>query len=105
MIQHCLQDLPLPVYGRGENVRDWIHVEDHCNGIESALFNGLDGHVYNFEINSERKNIDLVRELMKLLKSQSQIEYVTDRLGHDFRYAIDNSKAQKFLGWSPKKNI
>ena len=102
MIQHALTDKNLPVYGQGLNVRDWIYVEDHCLGIEAALFNGREGEVYNFGGNEERQNIEVVSLIKEALNSKSEIIYVTDRLGHDFRYAIDSSKASKDLNWKPQ---
>ncbi|MFG0336062.1 MAG: dTDP-glucose 4,6-dehydratase [Maioricimonas sp. JB049] len=102
-ISNALNDRPLPVYGKGENVRDWIHVLDHCRGIEAALERGRVGGVYNFGGNCELQNIDLTRTLLRLLdKPESLIRYVTDRPGHDLRYAIDSSKAEQELGWSPQ---
>jgi dTDP-glucose 4,6-dehydratase len=91
------------VYGRGENVRDWIHVLDHCRGIDAALRKGLPGEVYNFGGHQEIRNIDLTRMLLELLgKPQTLIEFVSDRPGHDLRYAIDCSKAERELGWKPQ---
>ncbi|QDU38484.1 dTDP-glucose 4,6-dehydratase [Maioricimonas rarisocia] len=102
-ISNALNDRPLPVYGKGENVRDWIHVIDHCRGIEAALQRGQVGEVYNFGGKCELQNIDLTRTLLRLLdKPESLIRYVTDRPGHDLRYAIDCSKAERQLGWSPQ---
>ncbi len=101
-ISNAMQDRPLPVYGRGENVRDWIQVVDHCRGIEAALRRGKPGEVYNFGGRSEMRNIDLTRLLLKLLgKPESLITYVGDRPGHDLRYAIDCGKAERELGWKP----
>jgi dTDP-glucose 4,6-dehydratase len=103
MIANAVRDLPLPVYGDGMNVRDWIHVEDHGRGLLAALELGEPGQVYNFGASSERHNIDIVRQVLKLVsKPESLIQYVTDRLGHDRRYAIDSSKAQQKLGWEPR---
>ncbi len=102
MIVKALRDEPLPVYGDGLNVRDWIHVEDHCAGIIAALFEGKPGAVYNFGGNSEMANIETVQWILSSLgKPESLISYVTDRLGHDRRYAIDSSFAQRELGWKP----
>jgi dTDP-glucose 4,6-dehydratase len=96
----------LPVYGDGRNIRDWIHVEDHCSGIDAVLHEGKIGEVYNIGGKNEVRNIDIVKTILKLLdKSEDQIEFVKDRLGHDWRYAIDNSKIQNELNWFPSKNF
>ena len=96
----------LPVYGDGRNIRDWIHVEDHCSGIDAVLHNGKIGEVYNIGGKNEIRNIDIVKTILRLLdKDESQIEFVKDRLGHDWRYAIDNSKIQNELNWFPKKDF
>ncbi len=106
MIIKAMRDEPLPVYGDGQNVRDWIHVEDHCAGIVAALFEGKPGTVYNFGGNSEMVNIDVVRLILdKLGKPHSLIQFVTDRLGHDRRYAIDSSFALQELKWSPRHHF
>ncbi len=103
MIANATRDLPLPVYGDGMNVRDWIHVEDHARGLLAALEKGVPGQVYNFGANSERHNIDIVKLVLKLTgKPESLIRYVTDRPGHDRRYAIDAAKAHAELGWAPR---
>jgi len=102
MIIKAMRDEALPVYGDGKNVRDWIHVEDHCAGIVAALFEGKAGAVYNFGGNSEMINLDVVRLILdKLGKPHTLISYVTDRLGHDRRYAIDSSFALNELKWKP----
>ena len=102
-ISNALADESLPVYGSGENVRDWIHVLDHCRGIDAALRKGQPGEVYNFGGRCELTNIALTRKILELLgKPESLIQYVTDRPGHDFRYAIDCSKAERELGWTPE---
>lgn len=102
-ISNALQDQSLPVYGQGTNVRDWIHVLDHCRGIESALRKGTAGEVYNFGGESELRNIDLTKRLLQALgKPESLIRYVDDRPGHDQRYAIDCAKAKRELGWTPQ---
>jgi dTDP-glucose 4,6-dehydratase len=106
MIIKALRDEPLPVYGDGKNVRDWIHVDDHCAGIVAALFEGKAGTVYNFGGNSEMVNLDLVRMILdRLGKPQSLISFVPDRLGHDRRYAIDSAFAQRELGWKPLRSF
>ncbi len=103
MIANALEDRPLPVYGDGLNVRDWIHVEDHARGLVVALERGRAGQVYNFGAASERRNIDIVRRVLQLLgKDESLIQFVKDRPGHDRRYAIDAAKAARELGWSPR---
>jgi dTDP-glucose 4,6-dehydratase len=102
MIMNALQDKPLPVYGDGLNVRDWLHVVDHCRAIGTVLRNGRVGEVYNVGGNNEWKNIDIVKALLNHLgKPESLIAFVKDRLGHDRRYAIDASKITAELGWSP----
>jgi dTDP-glucose 4,6-dehydratase len=102
MIVNALQDKPLPVYGDGGNVRDWLHVEDHCEALLAVLERGRSGEVYNIGGGAERKNIDLVRSLLGLLgKGESLIRFVADRPGHDRRYAIDPSKIRGELGWQP----
>jgi dTDP-glucose 4,6-dehydratase len=103
LIANALRDVPLPVYGDGLNVRDWIHVEDHCRGLLLALEKGRPGQVYNLGARSERHNIDIVKRVLALLgKPESLIQYVRDRPGHDRRYAIDAAKAEGELGWAPR---
>jgi dTDP-glucose 4,6-dehydratase len=103
MITKALADEPLPVYGDGLYVRDWIHVSDHCRGLLAAAERGRDGRVYNFGGNSERTNLSVVKELLSIVgKPESLIEHVTDRPGHDRRYAIDASRAAVELGWEPE---
>ncbi|BDG07187.1 dTDP-glucose 4,6-dehydratase [Anaeromyxobacter paludicola] len=103
MIANAIRDLPLPVYGDGRNVRDWIHVEDHCAGLVAALERGKAGEVYNFGASSERENIRIVEGVLDALgKPRSLITYVKDRPGHDRRYAIDAAKARRELGWAPR---
>jgi dTDP-glucose 4,6-dehydratase len=103
MIIKALRNEPLPVYGDGKNVRDWIHVEDHCAGIIAALFEGKPGGVYNFGGGNEMANIDVVKLILKRLnKPETLIAFVTDRLGHDRRYAIDSSFAERELKWTPR---
>lgn len=106
MIIKAMRDEPLPVYGDGLNVRDWIHVRDHCAAIVAALFEGKPGSVYNFGGDSEMKNIDLVKLILQRLgKPETLISFVTDRLGHDRRYAIDSSFAKNELKWKPRRNF
>lgn len=124
MVNNILNGKALPVYGQGLNVRDWIHVDDHCRGILAALRSGKHGEVYNFGGYSERRNIDLVRDMISIVRdiasndadlssrypqaslaSEELISYVTDRPGHDRRYAIDAGKAHRELGWTPQIDI
>ena len=103
MISNAQNDIPLPVYGDGMNVRDWLYVEDHCAAINAVLHKGKNGEVYNIGGNNEWYNIDIVKLILKELgKPQSLIKFVTDRLGHDRRYAIDAGKIKRELGWEPK---
>ncbi len=102
MIIKALSEEPLPVYGDGLNVRDWIHVEDHCRAVMSALLEGRPGEVYNIGADSEQKNIDVVKLILAHLgKPESLISFVKDRPGHDRRYAIDSRKIREELGWQP----
>ena len=103
MIARALEDKPVPVYGDGLNVRDWLHVKDHCAAIDLIVRGGKPGEVYNIGGNNEWKNIDLVRLVLKKLgKPESLISFVKDRPGHDRRYAIDAAKASRELGWKPR---
>ena len=103
MIANALNDKPLPVYGEGLNVRDWLYVEDHCKAIDLIIRNGRVGEVYNIGGHNEMRNIDIVRLIcQKLGKPESLITYVTDRKGHDMRYAIDPTKIHDELGWLPE---
>ncbi len=103
MIINCLKNKKLPVYGDGLQVRDWLHVSDHCSAIDLVLHDGRNGEVYNIGGNNEKTNIYIVNLILeKLNKSKDLIEYVQDRLGHDRRYAIDNSKITSVLGWKPE---
>jgi len=102
MINNCLQNRDLPVYGDGMQIRDWLHVSDHCAAIDAVFHKGTDGEIYNVGGNSERTNIDIVRQIISLLgKSENLIKHVKDRPGHDRRYAIDNTKITSQLGWKP----
>ena len=109
-IKNILERKPLPVYGKGENVRDWLYVEDHARAIDLIFHQGGDGETYNVGGFNEWKNIDLIRVLIRTVDrltgkpegySDELITYVTDRAGHDLRYAIDSTKIQRELGWEP----
>ncbi len=103
MIANALNDKPLPVYGTGENVRDWLYVEDHCKAIDLIIHKGRAGEVYNVGGHNEMRNIDIVKLICKELgKPESLITYVSDRKGHDLRYAIDPTKIHAELGWLPE---
>lgn len=103
MISNALENKDLPVYGDGKNIRDWLHVYDHCTAIDLVLHDGKPGEVYNIGGNNEKKNIEIVKLILKYLdKDDSLIKFVDDRLGHDRRYAIDSTKIQEELGWKPK---
>ena len=103
MITNALGDKPLPVYGKGENVRDWLYVEDHCEAVDLIIRRGSNGEVYNIGGHNEMRNIDVVKIICKELgKPESLITFITDRKGHDMRYAIDPTKISKELGWLPK---
>ncbi|RNC85704.1 MAG: dTDP-glucose 4,6-dehydratase [Balneola sp.] len=111
VIRNAVQHNPIPVYGKGQNVRDWLFVKDHCRALETAFLKGKAGETYNVGGNNEWKNLDLVEKICELLNSElgkgpkgdykNLINFVTDRLGHDFRYAIDASKIKKELDWEP----
>jgi dTDP-glucose 4,6-dehydratase len=102
-VTNLMNDQPVPVYGDGMQIRDWIHVLDHCRGVEAAWRKGKAGEVYNFGGRCEKANLDLTKLLLKLLgKPDSLIKYVADRPGHDRRYAIDCAKAERELGWRPR---
>lgn len=103
MINNCINHICLPVYGDGMQIRDWLHVNDHCAAIYTVLQKGKDGEVYNIGGNNEKANIEIVKLIIKTLgQSEQLIKYVEDRPGHDRRYAIDNTKITNELGWSPK---
>ena len=102
MINNCLHDKSLPVYGDGMQVRDWLHVKDHCSAIATVLEKGVIGEVYNIGGNNEKANIEIVKLIISTLnKEESLIQHVKDRPGHDRRYAIDNTKITTQLGWAP----
>ncbi len=103
MIANALNDKKLPVYGTGENVRDWLYVEDHCKAIDLIIHKGRVGEIYNVGGHNEMRNIDIVKLIIKALgKSEDLIEFVSDRKGHDLRYAIDPTKISTELGWEPE---
>ena len=106
MIINALNDKKLPVYGEGLNVRDWLYVEDHCSAIDLILKDGKVGEIYNIGGHNERANIEVVETILHILgKPESLIEHVTDRKGHDLRYAIDPQKIESELGWKPKTSF
>lgn len=106
MISRALADEELPVYGNGENVRDWLHVSDHCEAIDLIIHKGKVGEIYNIGGHNERTNLQVVQTILKALdKPESLIKYVKDRPGHDRRYAIDPTKIETELGWKPKYNF
>ena len=106
MIVHALHDQPLPVYGEGLNVRDWLYVEDHCRAIDLIVRKGRVGEIYNVGGHNEMRNIDIVRMIVKKLnKPESLITFVKDRKGHDLRYAIDPTKIHSELGWLPETSF
>ena len=112
MIINSLKGEPLPVYGDGLNVRDWLYVEDHCEAIRTVLLGGRPGETYNIGGNSERNNLEVVRTICSVLDQErpgrnyaSQIKFVKDRPGHDRRYAMDTRKIEAELGWKPRKSF
>ncbi|MBK5504275.1 MULTISPECIES: dTDP-glucose 4,6-dehydratase [Bacillus] len=103
MVTNALEGKKLPLYGDGLNIRDWLHVTDHCSAIDTVLHKGCVGEVYNIGGNNEKTNVDVVEQIIKLLgKTKKDIEFVTDRLGHDRRYAIDAQKMKNEFEWEPK---
>ena len=107
IITNYLNGKKIPVYGKGENIRDWLYVEDHCDALNVVLEKGIPGETYNIGGDTEIRNIDIVEYIIEELGGNrwDLIEYVKDRLGHDFRYAINHSKITKELGWKPKTNF
>ncbi len=114
MIINCLGWKPLPIYGNGENIRDWLYVSDHCSAIKMVFDKGKIGEAYNIGGNNEIKNIEIVHTICELMDElrpsingsyKNLIEFVKDRPGHDFRYAIDSTKIQNELGWVPKESF
>jgi dTDP-glucose 4,6-dehydratase len=102
-ITNILEGQKVPIYGDGSNMRDWLHVDDHCQGIHAALFKGRSGEIYNIGGGIELSNLEITTKLLKIMgKNQSEIEFVRDRKGHDFRYSVDWSKSLNELGYSPK---
>lgn len=102
IIKNALADKPLPIYGNGQNIRDWLHVYDHCSAIDLIIHKGRIGEIYNIGGHNERTNLDVVQTILrKLKKPESLIEFVRDRKGHDLRYAIDPTKIEQELGWKP----
>ena len=105
-ITNLIEGKKVPVYGSGQNIRDWIHVDDHNRGVEMIIKKGVIGETYCLGGNNEIKNIDITKNILELMEQgEEKIEYVADRLGHDLRYAIDFSKAEKDLGWVPQINF
>jgi dTDP-glucose 4,6-dehydratase len=103
MISNALEDRPLPVYGDGMQVRDWLYVEDHCRGIRAVLDHGRDGEIYNIGGNCSLPNLEVVRRILRATgKPDSLIQYVTDRPGHDRRYALSSEKLMRETGWAPR---
>ena len=105
-VTNALENRPLPVYGDGLNIRDWIHVEDHCRGLELVLEKGRPGEIYNLGGRAERTNLEITKSILRILgKPESLMQYVSDRPGHDRRYAIDFSKIEKEIGWKPRFDL
>ncbi len=105
-VTNALADEPLPLYGDGRQVRDWIHVEDHCRGVDLVLRQGRVGEVYNLGGGNERENVDIAALILEALgKPKTLVRHVTDRLGHDRRYAIDARKIERELGWKPRREF
>ena len=105
VIDCACRDISIPVYGRGDNRRDWIHVDDHCTAIDYILYKGKENHIYNVSAHEEINNLELIRKILAILgKSDDLITFVNDRPGHDRRYAMDTSRLEK-LGWKAKRNL
>ena len=105
LIYNIINNKPLPIYGRGKNSREWIHVDDHCEALLKIFRNGKIGESYNVGTNQNIKNINLAKKLLSIYKSKSKIKFVKDRPGHDFRYALDSKKIRKKLKWKPKISL
>ncbi|RJQ33022.1 MAG: dTDP-glucose 4,6-dehydratase [Actinobacteria bacterium] len=104
-VTNAMEDKPLPVYGSGENMRDWLYVEDNCRGLDVVLHKGKEGEIYNLGAGNETPNMEITKEILGIMgKPESLITYVDDRLGHDFRYSIAVDKIKE-LGWQPKRNF
>ena len=102
----ALRDLPIPIYGKGTNIRDWIYVKDHCEALSAVLENGKTGQIYNVSAGNEISNIDIVKRIIGLLKKpEDMLTFVEDRPGHDTRYSLDSTKIQTELGWKPKASF
>jgi len=105
-VTNLIKGKKVPVYGTGMNIRDWLHVDDHCSGIYKALMKGKAGEIYNIGGGLELTNLELTKQILRAMnKTESEIEFVQDRKGHDFRYSVDWSKAQKEIGYSPQVNF
>jgi dTDP-glucose 4,6-dehydratase len=105
-ITNALEGKPIPVYGDGLNVRDWIHVEDHCRALDLAIQRGRQGEIYNIGADNERTNLEMVRRILDIVeKPPSLITLVSDRPGHDRRYALDTTKIRRELGWEPRHSF
>jgi dTDP-glucose 4,6-dehydratase len=107
VLRSLMQGKKIPLYGKGLNIRDWIYVEDHCAGVWEVFESGKLGETYCIGSNCEKKNVEVIKEICKILNKDpdNEIEYVTDRAGHDYRYAIDNSKMVNDLGWNPETSF
>ena len=105
LIYNIIKNRPLPIYGKGQNSREWIHVEDHCEALLKIFNKGKIGESYNIGTNQNIKNIDIAKKLLQMIKTKSKIKYVKDRPAHDFRYALNSKKIKKELKWKPKINL
>ena len=106
MIAQAMAGEPLPVYGKGSNVRDWIHVSDHCSALDAVLQQGREGEVYNIGGGCEMRNLEVAKLILAALgRSEALIQFVTDRPGHDLRYAINCEKLERELGWRPASEV
>ena len=105
LIYNIIKNRPLPIYGKGKNSREWIHVEDHCEALLKIFNKGKIGESYNIGTNQNIKNINIAKKLLQMIKTKSKIKYVKDRPAHDFRYALNSKKIKKELKWKPKINL